>query len=123
MTTRVLPRAEWPRLAGTELGTVWHILPDDADVLVVEDDDGRIVGCWSTYRREHVEGVWVAEEHRGRGVVFRHLLSGMRTLVHAKGQDVVWTGALETAEGEVVATMLKKLGAFELPGRHFAWRI
>ena len=101
---------------------MWPVLPDDAEVLVVEDG-GDIVGCWSVYRLPHVECVWVDPKHRGRGVVFRRLLSGMRTLVHAQGVEVVQTGALNTEEGEVVAAMLTKLGAVELPGRHFTWRM
>jgi len=122
MTTRVLPPAEWPRLLGTELETVVPVLPEDAEVLVVEHD-GAIVGCWALYPLLHVEGVWVAPEHRGRGGVFRRLLTGMRTLVHGHGREVVQTGALWGDEGAVVATMLQKLGAVELVGRHFAWRM
>jgi len=123
MTTRVLPRHEWPRLKGTELETLWPLLPQDADVLVVEED-GDIVGCWALYLLPHVEGVWVHPAHRGRGGVVRRLLSGMRTLVYALQRDTaVQTGALDTEDGAVVAEMLKKLGAVELPGRHFAWRM
>jgi hypothetical protein len=122
MTTRVLPRTEWPRLLGTELATVFPVLPEDAEVLVVENG-GAIVGCWALYPLLHVEGVWVAPEHRGRGSVFRRLLVGMRALVHGRGREVVQTGALCTDEGAIVATMLQKVGAVELPGRHFAWRM
>jgi len=109
-------------LHGTELETVWPILPEDAEVLVVEDG-GEIVGCWSVYSLQHVECVWVAPAHRGKASVFRRLLVGMRTLVHGRGQHTVQTGALDTPEGNVVAAMLTKMGAVEVPGRHFSWRV
>jgi len=95
------------------------MLPADAEVLVVEDDAGAIVGAWAVYRLVHVEGIWVAPAHRGRTVVFRRLLAGMRMLVRAFGSSVALTGAIDP----VVADMLRKLGAVELPGRHFSWRV
>jgi N-acetylglutamate synthase-like GNAT family acetyltransferase len=115
MTTRSLPRAEWPRLAGTELEAVWPYLPAGAEVIAVEDD-GQIVGCWAVFPLVHVEGIWIAPEHRGRGSVARRLLGGMRRAARAMGARAVNTAAT-SAE---VAAMLEKLGGVELRGRHFA---
>jgi hypothetical protein len=53
--TRLLPREEWARLAGTELETVYPVLPQGSHVIVIEDD-GRIVGCWAVYPQWHVHG-------------------------------------------------------------------
>jgi hypothetical protein len=112
---RVLAPAEYPTLAGTELATVWPYLPDAAQVLVIEEA-GQIIGCWACYPLTHVEGVWVAPAHRGKSAVARRLLAGMRRVARSQGARVVNTGAM-TSE---VADMLLKLGAVELPGRHFA---
>jgi hypothetical protein len=44
MTLRLLPRDEWPaKLVGTELEATWPVLPDNAQVIVVEDGD-RVIG-------------------------------------------------------------------------------
>lgn len=116
MTTRILPREEYPRLAGTELEAVWPTLPEGAAVLVVEED-GQIVGCWAAFLVAHVEGVWIAPEHRGRGGVARRLLVGMRrTLVETFGA----TGALTGAMTDDVRALLARLGATKLPGDHYA---
>jgi hypothetical protein len=115
MTTRILPRDEYPRLAGTELDAVWPILPLDAQVVVVEQD-GQIVGCWSAYRLVHVEGLWIAPEHRGKGSVARRLLVGMRETVAEMGASGAITGALT----DDVRTMLRHIGATHLPGDHYA---
>jgi len=116
MTTRILPPDEYPRLAGTELETVWPTLPDGAAVLVVEQD-GEIVGCWAAFLLAHVEGVWVAPAHRGKTSVARRLLVGMRrTLAEQFGAS----GALTAAVSDDVRGILDGLGATKLPGDHYA---
>lgn len=112
MTTRVLPPAEWPRLAGTELETVWPQLPRDAAVVLVVEDGDAIIACWALITVRHVEGVWIAPEHRGRASVARRLLSGMRELT---GGGAVFTAAL-TPE---VEALLEGLRAEKLPGEHY----
>jgi len=116
MTARILPPAEWSRLEATEgsgLQPAWRQLPvDDVTVIVVEDDDGVIVACWSLFAVYHVEGVWVAPAHRKRGVVAGRLLAEMRRVVHARGVAAVATAA----ESPEVVTLLETLGATRLPG-------
>ena len=114
MNTRLLPREEWPRLSGTELETVYPVLPAGAQIVVVEDGD-QIVGTWAVYPQITVHGCWVAPSHRGKAVVFRHLLRGMQNTALAMGATAVQTGSMS----EDVTGMLGKLGAVELPGRHF----
>ncbi len=113
MTTRVLPFEDWHRLDGTELEILWpRWQRGDAVVLVVEDDDGRIVGCWSFYRQWCAEGLWIAPTHRGKGGVFRALLRGMKRLAHGLGMRALVTGCMSP----LVADLLAKWHAVKLPG-------
>lgn len=120
MTTwRLLPRDEWPeRLAGTELETIWPVLPDGAHIVVVESD-GRLAASWAVYPQWHVEGINVAPEFQKNPAVGRKLLHGMLNTALAVGAATVQTAALS----DEIAGMLAKIGAVELPGRHFAMRI
>lgn len=115
MTTRLLPRDEWSKLAGTELETAWPHLPETAQVVVVEDA-GAIVGCWALFQQVHVEGVWIAPAHRGKASVARRLLAGMRRTAQAMGARTVATGALT----DDVRQLLDRLHAVPLPGDHYA---
>jgi N-acetylglutamate synthase-like GNAT family acetyltransferase len=119
MTTRILPRSEYDRLAGTELEAVYPYLPDGANVVVIEDRCGAIVGCWALFQLVHVEGVWIAPEHRGRGRVALKLLQGMKQVAQAMGAQAVSTASVS----EDVSTMLHKLGAVKLEGSHFSLKV
>lgn len=120
MTTwRLLPRDEWPeKLAGTELEFVWPVLPDHAHIVVVEAD-GKIAASWALYSQVHVEGINVAPEFQKNPAVGRKLLHGMINTALAMGAATVQTAALS----DEVVGMLGKIGAVELPGRHFVMRI
>lgn len=115
MITRILPRQEYYRLEGTELEAVRSTLPAAAQVLVVEDD-GRIVACWSLMPVWHVEGVWIAPEQRGRLGVVRRLVAGMFGLARSLGAGAVLTAAM-TPE---VEDLCRRLGGVEIPGKHFS---
>lgn len=119
MTARVLPREDYHRLAGTELETLAPYLPEDAQVLVVEDDAGQIIGCWSVYRLVHVEGVWIAPEHRKKSGVARRLITGMRQIARGMGARAVNT-ASASAE---VTNLLRHLGAHQIEGEHFSLKV
>lgn len=120
MTTRLLPPDEWPRLIGTELETVWPLLDRDrAQIVVVEDDAGAIVGCWALFPLIHAEGVWIAPEHRGKAVVARHLYRGMVQTARAMQARTVLTAAVD----EDVTRLLAHLQAQQLPGQHFVLTI
>lgn len=118
MTSRLLPRDEWARLAGTELETAWPVLPSDAQIVVVEDE-GAIVGCWAVIRYVHVEGLWIADAHRKRAGVGRRLLAGMLHAVRALGADRVITGAM----GEDVRRLIAHAGGSLLPGEQYVMPI
>lgn len=119
MTRRLLPREDYGRLVGTELEAIAPHLPADAEVLVIEDEQGAIVGCWSAFSLLHVEGVWVAPEHRGKTGVARNLLQGMRQIARRRGAQAVNTGSVSPD----VSAMLRKLGAVALEGEQFSLRV
>lgn len=71
---RLLPPDEWPRLAGTDLESVWpHLDPTTARIVVVERQ-GRIIGAVSVLRQVVLECLWVAPEWRARSTVGGHVL-------------------------------------------------
>lgn len=106
ITSRVLPEDEWPRLAGTELETVWpHLDPSSACIRVVEDG-GRIVGHAVLFSAWHLESAWIAPEYR-RGVrVGRRLLSGVRADLRARHVREV----LMMAMGDVGRRLCQRFG-------------
>lgn len=111
MNTRVLPVAEYSRLAGTELEAVWPVLPDRAQVVVVEDED-QIIGCWALYPLWHAEAIWISPAHRKVGRVARRLLQAMWDLARGVGAKTVITGAVD----DDVRDLIGRLGGFKVPG-------
>ena len=119
MTTRLLPPDEWPRLVGTEAEGVWPYLdPARASVLVVEDK-GEIIGTWVMMDVLHVECLWIAPAHRGKGSVARRLYVGLKKAARAIGVDVIATAALN----DDVRTLLAHAGATRLPGDHYSLKV
>ena len=117
LTTRILERAEYgERLAGTDLGTVAALLPDDTRIIAVEDD-GVLVGCWSLVPVWQAEGLWMAPAAAQSATVGRRLLRAMRQQAADVGACVVLTGATT----EPVRQLLTKVGAQELPVHLYAW--
>lgn len=114
MTTRVLPREEWHRLAATDLSTVWAHLPDTTRVIVVEDD-GVIVGCVTGMLILHAEGLWIAPAYRKRVTVWRQLVSWFWRVADEFGCE----GALTAAVNDDMRMLLARLHATPLPGDHF----
>lgn len=104
--TRILPAAEWAKLAGTELEPLAPLLrPEDTRIVVVEDGD-QIVACWAVTRMVHLEGIWIAPTHRKRPGVGMRLLAMARAQVKAFGATFAYTGA----QSEDVRAMLTKIG-------------
>lgn len=119
MTTRILPPAEWARLAGTEAETIWPRLdPARASVLVVEDG-GAIVATWILMSVVHAECLWIAPAHRGRTSVARRLWAFMHRTARAMGVPVVATAALS----DEVRGLLEHVGATKVPGDHYAMEV
>ena len=119
LTTRIVPREEWTtRLAGTDLGTVASLMPEETRMIVVEDD-GVLVGCWSLTRMWQAEGVWIAPEAAKSPAIGRRLLKAMRQQAIDVGASCLLTGA----QTDAVRSILTKLGATELPVSLYAWPI
>jgi hypothetical protein len=117
--TRLLHRGEWSAaLIGTELETIHPHLPDGAVVVVVEDA-GQVLACQAVYPQVHLEGLWVRPEFRGNPRVARRIFVGMVNAALAMGARSVQTAAVDPA----VAGMIERLGAVELPGRHFSLKL
>lgn len=114
---RILPRDEYARLVGTYLEPLIDHLPADADVIVVEDADGRIVGCSSIFARDHVECSWIAEDHRDDPAVFWSLFQGLKTTAKRRGSARVLTASMDDRMTE----FLTRMHAEPLPGQHFVW--
>ena len=112
MTHRLLPPSEWDALVGTDLETAIPTLdPARASVLVVEDAAGAVVGCWAFLWVLHAEAGWVAPAHRGKGVVFKHLVAGLHEVARAEGVPVVWTcadrPAIDRLAGHLGGTLIE----------------
>ncbi len=114
MESRILPAAEYGRLAGTELELAIRCMPPDTRVVVVEDA-GAIVGCWALTSYRHVEGLYVDPAHQKRAAVQRHLYTRMSKEVAALGDCVVLTSAVT----QNVADLIEHAGGQQLPGLHF----
>lgn len=118
MTARVLPVAEWARVAHTEIGPALSVLPEGSQILVIEDGE-QIVGCWALLHYYHLEGLWIAPSYRKRGAVGRRLLAAMGRLAASVGVHRVWTGAMS----DEVAALLRHYGAQPIPGEHYVLSI
>lgn len=115
--TRILPPAEWPRLRGTLLESVWPRLdPASAFIRVVEDGD-RIVGHAVLFAAWHLEAAWMAPGYARRIGVGRRLLTGVRADLKARGiREVVMM-----ARSAVGRRLCQKLGkAVHMTCDHFA---
>lgn len=113
MTSRILPRAEYTALEGTDLEHAVAHFPG-ARVIVVEDA-GTIVGHLMLAPMWHAEGFGVDEAYRGRGVD-RMLVAAMHGEARAMGIETVFPGA--ATDGMV--SYVTRLGAVEMPVRWFA---
>lgn len=109
---RILPREEWHRVAHTEVGPLLPVLPLLASVVVLEHER-VIVGCFTLVPLVHFETVWIDPAHRRKGAVLRRLLAALSNFA---GGSRVQTGTDDAG----VADILMRLGAHELPGRHFS---
>lgn len=113
MTTRTLPPAEWEKLAATDLPQLLpYVNRDDVEVMVVEDEHGTVVGCWAILHVVHLEGLWIAPEHRGKASVARRLLSATWARVRELAPAWVMTGA---ADDRIRGLLTRHMNAIHVP--------
>jgi hypothetical protein len=109
MTSRILPVAEWARLAHTPLaGAALELDPERTSILVIEDGD-HIVGCWAMCWCLHAECLWIDPPKRKRGGVLRKLLREM-------GRFAPTVFSVVDPEAEALAV---KFGGIALEGPHY----
>lgn len=93
MRTRILPAEEFAKLADVEMPVLHpYVPPRDIDVVVVEDDAGKVIASMNVFRATHFEGAWIAPGHRTAGVT-RALLRMVNALAAARGASWVFATA------------------------------
>lgn len=112
MTSRILPRAEWPRLVGTELEHVWPVLSEEDRIVVVEED-GAIVACHGLWWALHLDGLW-KQPGTGAGVS-RLLWETVQQTAWEMGARTVMTTAIDPR----VRRLLTHVDAVPVPGEFF----
>ena len=110
LETRILEPTEWARVPTDLQALLPHVIPGDAQVVVVEDD-GRIVASWAVLRVVHLEGLWIDPAYRGRVSVARRLYEA--TLSAARRWTSGW--AMTGAATDDVRALLNTAGAQKLP--------
>ncbi|HEX6038918.1 GNAT family N-acetyltransferase [Longimicrobium sp.] len=116
MTTRLLPATEWARLDGCGLQIAPLVPPGDAEVVVVEDG-GRIVGCFTVVRVTYLESVWIAPELRGNAGIVRSLYQRAFKLAAKWGR---WALGGAEDSNPAMGDYLERLGAKPIPAKFYA---
>lgn len=121
MIVRTLPVGEWYRLAPTELGPIVPWMDETRTVVKVVEDAGQIVGTWALVWVRHAEGLSVHPALKGRQRVEVGRLLKKAALEQCRKDKVerLATAALSPA----VVTILHRLKATELKGRHFVFEV
>lgn len=121
MRARILPPEEWARVEGDMPMLLPYVEPQNIAIVAVEDDEGKIIGCLSALQVTHLEGVWIAPEHRGHGGALRALLRQACAIPNARGEHWVFGGA---ADGDAVMDRyVRRLGGVPMPLRFYAMRV
>ena len=112
---RVLPEAEWPRLASTDMQMAQiQKAATTGGVIVVEDED-TIIACGAVMLCAHLEGVWVHPDYRRSVSVGRKLWTAIKKSLAAFGVTGFY-GSTVSLDG--LSDILSLKGT-ELEGRHF----
>ncbi len=124
VTVRLLPPAEHARLLtapGPYQGMSAPPDPEHARVVVVETDDGRIVGSWTLHDTVHAEPLYLSEAIRGSAAIGRALLEAVLEQLAVHGVQAAFV--LIDPENTEVLGMAERLGFERLPGIPFALRL
>lgn len=119
MRARILPMDEWHRLEpGSRPDFLQYAEPENVAVCVVEDSAGKIVGVLCAVQVTHLEGTWVAPEHRKKGSVLRSLLRQAYAVPQLRGERWAF-GSVQNANDEVLG-YLERMGGRQMPVAIFA---
>ena len=106
MTARILPPEEWSRLDPGRVPPLFlHCPPGDADVVVVEDEKGSIIGTVTVLKATHLECLWIEADHRNAGVA-RSLLRKACEVAAERGS----TWVLGNSADEQMQGIMRRLG-------------
>jgi len=119
MVIRQLPFEEWDKLDGFPIAQnggrhpFYDILPNPevSIIIVAETEGGEIVGTWSAVAPVVLEGLWVKEEYRKKGV-FPKMYNTMMDSIFNMGITNVYT-LVQTPD---VKSLALKLGFEIIPG-------
>lgn len=116
VTYRFATRDDWPMLATLAFGANGLPAPENCIVLLAEDE-GKVVGLWSAIAETHLEGLYVDPAYRRSTLVAANLLAYMKDELMARGIQHCLT-IVQTPEVKALAL---KAGFAELPGELMHW--
>lgn len=119
MKARILQPEEWGKINAPAIPeTLIYTEPKEIAVIVVEDDDGKVVASICAMRVTHLEGLWIAPEYRKHPGVFRALKRLTYAVPRVRGERWVFGGA---ADGdELMASICERLGGKMMPLKFYA---
>ena len=116
MRTRILPPEEWQRLDGLDIGKVLkYVSPENIAVIVVESDEGEILGHMSVLTTTYIEGTWIKPGHP---TVLRPLLRQAMALAEVRNEGWVFGGAENSDEH--MATLIRRIGGQPIPVQFYS---
>lgn len=115
MIARVLNPEEWPILDETHPAQLAQSLPDGAASVVVVEEAGKVVGTLTVAQITHLEGLWIAPEHRGNPVLAMALVEAAFSEVRKSKADWAW-GASDT---EHMSDIIRRVGGKEIPVKSY----
>ena len=116
VTYRFATTADWPMLATLPFGQHGLPPPEHCIVLLAEEDE-KVVGIWAAMTAVHLEGLWVDPAHRRMTFVAAHLLAHMKDELVARQLFHCFT-IVQTPEVKALAL---KAGFAELEGELLHW--
>jgi hypothetical protein len=117
ITTRVLPKSEWPSLLNTWIADV-PLESLGAEVVAVERD-GVLVGVWPIASFLHADACWIHPDHRGNPAIAKALITGVQSEAFARGASVLLMGS----ESDQIDDYIQRLGGVRIPGKTFVVRV
>ena len=99
----MLPQDEWVRLSEEQIpDATAYVRPEHVDVVVVEEDAGKIVASMTVMRVLHYECVWVGTPNAG---IVRSLLTKAASLAQKWGEEWAFGGAENARMGRVLTRL------------------